>query len=121
MDEIESLELKISKFLRFGVLLSGVIMFVGWVLQLRWRGNPFYNYDTYDPISLVRLLEVYLRNENWGALISYFGLVVLISLPIIRVLLTAILFITQKERLLALIALIVLSGLVASVLLGIEL
>lgn len=121
MNQIETLELKIAKFLRGGVFLAGLVMFVGWIWKTKWKGNPFFVFETYDQIPLTDMLtHLYIRGD-WGTLISYVGLVILISLPVIRVLLTAILFVKQKEYALAGIALIVLAGLSASMLLGIEL
>jgi uncharacterized membrane protein len=121
MNDLESLEIKISKFLRFGVLFAGFFILVGWLLNFQWSGNPFAGFESYDHIQFSDLALVYYRNQNWGVLICYVGLFLLISLPIIRVLLTAILFLKQKEFILAGIALFVLSGLLISFTLGIEL
>jgi uncharacterized membrane protein len=121
MNEIESLELKIAHFLRAGVIISGVIMFAGWMTQFKLSGNPFFNFETYDRISLSELIKFHIHKKDWGILLSYLGLISLISLPLIRVLLTAILFIKQKEFKLAVIAVVVLIGLMASMSLGIEL
>lgn len=120
MNDIESLELKISKFLRAGVYLAGAVMFVGWVWKFKWSGNPFFNFEVYDRIPFIDLIKQHIYLKDWGILVSYAGLLILISLPLIRVLLTGILFIRQKEYTLAGIAFIVLSGLTASMLLGIE-
>jgi uncharacterized membrane protein len=121
MNEIESLELKIAKFLRVGVIVAGIIMFAGWITQFQLTGNPFFNFETYDKIPLIELLQFHLYRKHWGVLLSYAGLFSLISLPLIRVLLTAILFLKQKEFILALIAFTVLIGLLISMSLGIEL
>jgi uncharacterized membrane protein len=121
MSDIEKLELKIARFLRAGVVLSGLLMFAGWALQFKWSGNPFYFFDMYDPLPIQEIIRIYVRNENYGALLSYAGLGFLISLPIIRVLLTSILFARQKEYGLALIAAFVLIGLIVSMSLGIDL
>lgn len=121
MNNIESLELKIAKFLRVGVIVAGIIMFAGWMAQIKLTGDPFFNFQTYDHIPLQNLIGLHIRNKQWGALVAYAGLAALISLPIIRVFLTAILFVRQKEFLLALIAMTVLIGLIFSMSLGIEL
>ncbi len=121
MNEIESLELKIAKFLRYGVLFAGLIIVVGWVMLFKFSGNPFFNFDTYDRIPFIDLVKFNIHRKNWGALVSYSGLIALISLPLIRVFMTIFLFLKQKEFALAGIALIVLSGLIASMFLGIEL
>lgn len=121
MNNIESLELKIAKFLRVGVIVSGIIMFAGWMTQFKLSGDPFYNFQVYDHIPLQDLIGFHIYRKHWGVLISYFGLASLISLPVIRVILTAVLFIRQKEFALALIAFTVLLGLMLSMFLGIEL
>lgn len=121
MNEIESLELKIAKFLRGGVFTAGAVMFVGWIWKTKWSGNPFFTFEVYDRIPFKTMIQHHIYHKDWGTLVSYAGLLILISLPLIRVLLTAILFVRQKEYSLAGIALLVLSGLTASILLGIEL
>lgn len=120
MNNIESLELKIANFLRFGVVIAGILMFVGWMAQFKISANPFFNFETYDHIPMKDLLSFHLKQKNWGMLISYMGLVALISLPVIRVILTAILFLRQKDFILALVAIVVLVGLIISMTLGIE-
>jgi uncharacterized membrane protein len=119
--DLESTELKIAKFLRIGVILSGLMMFAGWMATIKWSGDPFFNFQTYDQIPFAELIQFHIYRKDWGVLLSYSGLIVLISLPIIRVLMTSYLFIKQKEYLLATIALVVLSGLILSMLLGIDL
>lgn len=121
MNEIETLELKIAKFLRAGVIVAGIIMFAGWLTQFKLTGNPFFNFESYDRIPFIDLIKYHIYRKDWGILLSYSGLVALISLPIIRVFLTAFLFIKQKEHTLAVIAFVVLLGLIASMTLGFEL
>jgi uncharacterized membrane protein len=120
MNQIESLELKIAKFLRVGVIIAGVLMLIGWLIQVKFISNPFYVFDTYDQIPFVDLVRYHIYRKNYGVLLSYTGLIALISLPIIRVFLTAILFIKQQEFKLALIAMAVLIGLILSMALGIQ-
>ena len=119
--DIETLELKISKFLRWGVLFAAILMLIGWILQFKWSGNPFFHFEVYDQIPFSSQIFFHYRKEHWGHLLSYAGLIVLISLPLIRVLLTAILFLKQKEFALAIIAFLVLLGLIVSFTFGIEL
>lgn len=121
MNDIESLELKISKFLRAGVIVACILLLAGWISQIKFSGSTFYNFQIYGEIPLNELLEYYIRRKEWGVLIAYSGLVILISLPMIRVFLTAFLFLRQKEYVLAGIASIVLISLIVSMLLGIDL
>ena len=121
MNEIEELELKIAKFLRYGILVAGLLIFIGWAINFEWSGNPFARFQVYSHAQMSDLVEVSFMAQDWGILISYVGLFALISLPIIRVLLTAVLFVKQKEYTLAMIAVFVLSGLITSFALGIEL
>lgn len=120
-EDINTLELKISKFLRAGVILAGLIMLVGWIMRFKWHGNVFVNFETYDRLPFSFLIQRHFELKHWGVLIEYAGLMVLISLPIIRVFLTAYLFIRQKEFYLAWIAITVLIGLFLSMYLGFEL
>lgn len=121
MDQLESLELKISKFLRLGVLVAGIFMLIGWLSHLFTQPDNFELFKTYHATTLSETLHSAYANGSWGELTAYLGLVILISLPITRVLLTALLFVKQKEYLLAGIASFVLIALVISFSLGIEL
>jgi uncharacterized membrane protein len=120
MKDLENLELKISKFLRLGVIVAGIFMLIGWLASFDPSSNPFVSFAEYDKLPLQYAIAIYYQNQQWGVLISYVGLFCLISLPIIRVLLTSIIFIKQKELTLASIAGVVLVGLVLSFVLGIE-
>ncbi len=117
----ESLELKISKFLRAGVLLAGIFLAIGWISNLFLHGFNYEHLQTYHELSLLDALKAIVARGNWGDLIGYIGLGILIFLPISRVFLTAWLFIKQKEYLLAGIAGFVLVALIVSFTLGIEL
>ncbi len=118
-DKAYELELLIAKFLRYGVVFCGILIFVGWILNLNWDANPFFIYKDYDPIPFWDLISHYVRIKNIGGLISFAGLAGLVSLPVWRVFLTGILFIKQKERALAVIAFFVFTLLVISFLLGV--
>lgn len=120
-DQILTLELKISKLLRAGVLLAGALMLVGWMSFLDFSQNPLLAFHDYKNESLLQSLQQALQSQDWGVLLAYAGLVILICLPLLRVLLTGILFIKQKEKLLAFIAFFVFAILILSFTLGIEL
>jgi uncharacterized membrane protein len=121
MDKLMTLEFKIAKFLRIGVLVAGLLMLIGWLTSFQWAGNPLEKFHSYSQLPVFLHLELALMDENWGLLISYVGLLALISLPVLRVLLTMILFIKQKEFILAGVAALVVIGLLVSFTFGIEL
>jgi uncharacterized membrane protein len=124
-EELVTLEMKISRFLRAGVLVAGVTMLIGWgwaVIESHagWSDNPYAVFQTYHESPLGQELREAVQNRSWPVLISYLGLVMLISLPITRVFLTMVLFFRQKEKTLGFIALFVLFALIVSMLLGLE-
>lgn len=120
MKDLETMELKISKFLRLGVIISGIIILVGWMMSFKPSNDPFINLQSYSNLNLIDSLQMHAILQNWGKLITYLGLSILISLPVIRVFLSVILFIKQKEKIMALLGAIVLIGLILSFSLGIE-
>jgi uncharacterized membrane protein len=120
-DQLLSLELRISVLLRWGVLLAGAFMLIGWASMLDFTQNPLAAFHDYKSESLKDSLHSAVSHQQWGLLIAYAGLALLISLPLLRVLMTAILFIKQKEKVLAAIAFFVFATLILSFSLGIEL
>lgn len=119
-DNLETMELKIAKFLRAGVVVSGLTMLAGWMWSFKIDGDPFANLQVYSSLTFVQSIKVCLLMRNWGRLLVYFGLIILISLPIIRVILSTYLFVKQKEKEMALVGAIVLVGLILSFSLGVE-
>lgn len=120
-DELLNLELRISLLLRWGVLAAGALMLIGWVTLLDFSQNPLAAFHEYKGEGLKESLQQALDNGAWGLLVAYLGLALLISLPLLRVLMTAVLFVKQKERVLAAIAFFVFITLILSFSLGIEL
>jgi uncharacterized membrane protein len=120
MDKIADLELKISKFLRGGIFVAGFFIFLGWIARFQWSENPFVRFQKYQRTSFFDMAEVHFMSEDWAFFVSYAGLFILISLPIIRVTLTGILFFKQKEKILGIVAFIVLFFLLLSFGLGFE-
>lgn len=118
--DMNTMELKISKFLRAGVIFSGIIICIGWGMSFKADSNPFIPLQTYSHLNLVDSIQMQAILQNWGKIIAYFGLTILISLPAIRVFLSILLFIKQKEKAMAILGMIVLFGLILSFSLGIE-
>ena len=119
--ELEALELKIAKLLRYGVIFAGALILIGWMLQIQFTSNPFLGFSSYHGLSMMANLQAAWENSNWAQLISYAGLFVLISLPILRVLMTAILFVRQNDTIMAGLAFFVFVAIIVSCALGLEL
>jgi uncharacterized membrane protein len=120
-EDLYDLELKISKFLRAGVLVAGALLLVGWIGMILTHTDGLSSFHFYQEMKLADLWNEAVSSGHWPALVSYVGLACLISLPVLRVLLTSILFFGQREKLLGSIALVVLLLLLLSFSQGIEL
>lgn len=119
-ESLLSLEMKISRFLRVGVLVAGGFLLAGWLLQIQFTENPFLEFSHYRNIPLADSLSEAVAAGNVAQLIAYTGLLVLIALPVTRVFLTAVLFLRRRELLMAAVAVFVLIALALSVMLGWE-
>lgn len=113
-----NLELKISKLLRVGVMVVAALLSVGTVLMWTSNHDMLANFSHYAPEPLIEKIHWALLLNDRGTLISIAGLSILVSLPILRVFLTGILFLKQKEYQLSLIAMLVFVSLLLSFLLG---
>jgi len=115
-----NLELFISKFLRYGVLFAGLLIFIGWMSQIDFHHNIFESFSHYETVPLFQTLSALIAQHAWGLLTAYSGLIVLIALPLTRVALTAFVFLAERDYVLAFCALLVLFGLGLSFALGFE-
>lgn len=115
---LQRLELFIANFLRYGVLFAGLVIFIGWMSQINFDRNVFEDFHNYHSAPLLETLHFLVLQQNSGLLISYLGLFILICLPIFRVVLTAAVFILDRDYLLAGCAALVLAGLAFSFALG---
>jgi uncharacterized membrane protein len=106
----DDIELLIAKILRIGIALAGFFLAVGWILKFHWSDNPFLALQNYRRIPLKSDLSD----------LCYWGLVILIVLPFTRVLLTVVLFLKNKEWLMAAFAALVSVALAFSFWLGVE-
>jgi uncharacterized membrane protein len=121
MKKDTALEIRISLFLRYGVIFAGTLLLLGWIFNFRFYGNPFFNFQVYDRIPFTELISFYWNKKDWGILLSYAGLISLITLPLIRVALLSFLFLRQKELPLAVISALVIILLLISISLGLQL
>ena len=119
-DSVHELELIISQILRGGVLFSGVFLLAGWLWMWYRDGDKLQNFTSYEPRPLIENVQWALVMNDRALLISLFGLVTLVCLPLVRVLMTGVLFIKQKDKGLAAMAFAVFFVLVGSFLLGID-
>jgi uncharacterized membrane protein len=117
---IFSLELTIAKLLRAGVLIAGLFIFAGWVASVHWSVNPFAEHTVFHGVPLTQELKQAWLGGEWAKLSTFFGLILLVALPFTRVVMTAYLFIHQKEYVLATLAMIVTIALIFSFSLGFE-
>ncbi len=114
----EILEIRISLFLRYGVLVAGALMLVGWLANLDLGNNPFAQFSQYHELPLFQVIATAIEKRDFTVLLSYAGLFCLISLPIIRVLLTAVLFLKERQFVMAALASFVFGALILSFALG---
>lgn len=119
--QLHSLELIISKLLRVGVMTAGVCLLVGWIGMWLKNGSMLSGFHVYEPEPLLEKIQWALLMRDRSLMMAMIGLVLLVCLPLVRVLLTGILFIRQKDYKLAVMAFAVFATLVASFFLGIEL
>lgn len=120
-DSLHELEIIISQVLRGGVLFSGLFLLAGWLWMWFRDGDNLHSFTSYEPRPLLENVQWAMVMNDRALLLAQFGLVVLVCLPLVRVLLTAVLFLKQKDKGLAFMALAVFVTLVGSFLLGVEL
>ncbi len=118
--DIHALELFIARFLRYGVMIAGALMLVGWISQISFSNDTFAQFHVYREMRLVPTLIQLFHAREWGLLTSYLGMFVLLCLPVIRVLMTFAVFIKKRDYALACVSALVLFGLLLSVTLGLE-
>ncbi len=116
--DIYQLELFIAKFLRYGVVLAGILMLVGWLTQIDFAVDAFEPFRVYHDAPLFQTLTAYWEAGRWGLITAYAGMFVLISLPLFRVLMTLVVFMKKHDYALAAVSALVLLGLALSLALG---
>lgn len=115
---LEELEYRIAIMLRWGVVLSGALLLIGWILHFRYSAVSLSEFTTYQSVPLLE--ELSNLTQDPSGLFSLAGLTVLISLPLLRVLATGYLFWKQGERVLAMTAALVFVTILVSCALGLE-
>ncbi|MDG0816392.1 DUF1634 domain-containing protein [Bdellovibrio svalbardensis] len=120
-EALHKLELTISHLLRIGVLLAGMFLLIGWLWLWFANGSLLGSFTVYESKSLFETIHWALLTNDRPMVISILGLILLVCLPVVRVFLTGVLFVKQKDFRLAIMAFLVFVALVASFVLGIDL
>jgi len=112
-DELRRMEENLSSILRGGVLASALIIAVGFVLASATG-------DTSHPFGVMDLRWVILGDPFFSpSHILFLGFLVLIATPVLRIAISALIFLRNRDYTFASITLIVLVILIASFLLGV--
>lgn len=120
-EAVPSLEWAVARMLRVGVIISGVLMLGGWMTFMDFHENPLVRFHEYHNQRLPVSLSLAWHSGNWGLLLSYAGLALLVSLPVIRVFMAAVIFTKQRQATLAGLAYFVFFILIVSLSLGLDL
>lgn len=117
----KNLEVMMGTLLRYGVILSASIVFIGGILYLLRYGNQQPHYQNFigEPKQLIHLKSIFQDTESFHSKsIIQLGLLVLIATPIARVFLSIFGFIAERDYLYVFITLIVLTVILFSVFSG---
>lgn len=91
--KIEEMEIIISNFLRIGVVLSAIIVFIG-LLMFLVSGNSGYNGD-YFPKTPTEIFNGVVLLKPYAIILL--GLIILILTPVFRVGVSILVFIKEKD------------------------
>lgn len=123
------MELFLGRLLRYGVILSCAITLIGGALYLIQQGSQMPDYSPVPDDQPFEGTAAYLRELSTilprilaldGAAIIQLGVCVLIATPILRVAVSVIAFLIEKDYLYVVITLIVLAIIIANMLLGLH-
>jgi uncharacterized membrane protein len=115
----ERVEKLLGALLLTGVMISGLVVFIGGVLYLLRYGRDPVHYENFDPQqaglhSIVEVGKFALHGD--GRAIIAIGLLLLIATPVMRVVFSMVAFALEKDRLYVVLTLIVLVILLLSLL-----
>lgn len=119
----KDIEIILGNILRWGVILSSVIVLIGGIIYLSHHGGSSPDYETFRGLlmpyhNLSNICDGILRLE--GEAIVQLGVILLIATPIARIVFSIVGFIGEKDVLYIFIALLVLCIITASMLLGLK-
>ncbi len=117
----KDLQLIMGNLLRFGVILSALIVFIGGVLYLQQTDQHNLHYAVFNGenkqlLSMSQLFAGVLKGH--GASIIQLGLLLLIATPIARIVISVIGFLLEKDFLYTGITLLVLAIILVSLISG---
>ena len=111
---IETIEIKISNYLKFGVFLSAAVILTGLVMS--WvEKRSGYPGDTF-PVTVPTIFQGFMTLKPYAIVLT--GLLLLILTPVFRVAVSILTFLEERDYLYAVITSIVLSILIIGFLLG---
>lgn len=116
-------EIVLGNLLRWGVIISSVVVLTGGIIFLLSNGNSIPDYHSFLGLVMpFHSLSAVLKGiaEGNGQAIIQAGIILLIATPIARILFSIIGFIRERDWLYILIASIVLAIIMTSMLLGIK-
>ena len=113
-EKLEEMELVISRCLKIGVLLSAFIIATGLIMYLV-TGHSGYDGHTF-PTTPVKILQGFVCFKSFAIILT--GLLVLMVTPVLRVGVSIILFLKEKDYMYVIITSLVFLILICSFLLG---
>ena len=117
----KEMELSIAGMLRFGVMLSAIVVFIGGILYLRHPGEtaPTYRHFIAEKAPLLDLSSVFHKAMHFDARsVIMLGIMILIATPILRVAFCIAGFARQRDRVYMLISSSVFAILIYSLIQG---
>ncbi|MBK0369306.1 DUF1634 domain-containing protein [Flavobacterium agrisoli] len=94
-------QLIIGNLLRFGVWSALAVTFLGGVLYLIQHGNEYENYAVFKEVdsSMVRIFSTFFSGlwQGEAEAILFLGIVLLFSIPLLRLAISLLLFYLQKD------------------------
>lgn len=112
--ELHEVELAVSKALRAGVVISGIVTFTGLIMYF-YTGESGYPAQIY-PTGFIEIIKGMLALKPYGVIMT--GLIILIATPIFRVGISIVIFLAEKDYLYVKITTLVFAILMMSLLLG---
>lgn len=112
--KIEEMEIVISNFLRIGVILSAVVVFIGLLMFLITNNSGYI--VSYFPTTPSEIFRGLIAFKPYAIILT--GLIILILTPVFRVGVSILVFIKEKDFLYARITSVVFIILIISFLLG---